>query len=511
MTARGPAHIGRPGFAGNSDIFFAAVALTRMPMLVTNPNLPDNPIAFANKAFCELTGYRPEEIVGRNCRFLQGPDTDRAMIGRVRDALARRTDIAVELLNYRRDGSPFWNALFVSPVFDQDGRLLYYFASQLDVTRRRDAELALAQAQRLEGLGSLAGGVAHEFNNLLTVIRGNLEPLLATADGDDRVAKRLMRVQQAAERAASLTHAMITFARRSRLEDQQLDLPEMLEEMSMTLRQVAGPRIDLSIDTAQAGSAPYVMADAEQLRTALTNILLNAREAVEERGSVEIAVRERAVAGRPTELVLTVADNGRGMAPAVTARAIDPFFTTKPPGAGAGLGLSMVYGFMRQTGGRLDLDSREGQGTTVTLAFPAQSGPAEEVPRARGRETVLVVDDDIDLREQAATLLRDLGYDVLTAATPTAALSLLHQGVTIDLLLTDRIMPEMTGDTLREHARAKCPDLPVLIATGYPAQGDADAPVLSKPYALATLATRVRDTLDRDRPRRSPPVPPSEG
>ena len=511
MTARGPAHIDRPGFAGNSDIFFAAVALTRMPMLVTNPNLPDNPIAFANKAFCELTGYRPEEIVGRNCRFLQGPDTDRGTIARVRDALARRTDIAVEVLNYRRDGSPFWNALFVSPVFDHDGRLLYYFASQLDVTRRRDAELSVAQAQRLEGLGSLAGGVAHEFNNLLTVIRGNLEPLLAEAEGDDRLARRLTRVQQAAERAASLTHAMITFARRSRLEDQRLDLPEMLDDIGPLLRQVAGPRIDLSIDTTQAGEAPYVMADAEQLRTALTNILLNAREAAGERGSVEIAVRERALAGRSAELVLTVADDGRGMAPAVAARAMDPFFTTKPPGAGAGLGLSMVYGFMRQTGGRLDLDSHEGQGTTVTLVFPAQATAPDDVPRARGRETVLVVDDDIDLREQAATLLRDLGYDVLTAATPTAALSLLHQGVTIDLLLTDRIMPEMTGDVLRDHARAKRPDLPVLISTGFPAEGEGDAPVLRKPYALATLATRVRDALDASRPRRSPPVPPAEG
>ena len=211
-----------PGFAGNSDIFFAAVALTRMPMIVTNPNLPDNPIAFGNQAFCELTGYAPEEIIGRNCRFLQGEDTDQATIERVRQALRRRTDIAVALLNYRRDGTPFWNALFISPVFAPDGSLMYFFASQLDVTRRRDAERALAQAQRLEGLGSLAGGMAHEFNNLLTVIRGNLEPLLAgpEQDTDRRLGERLLRVRAAAERATTLTHAMISFARRSRLEFQ---------------------------------------------------------------------------------------------------------------------------------------------------------------------------------------------------------------------------------------------------------------------------------------------------
>jgi PAS domain S-box-containing protein len=488
-----------PGFAGNSDIFFAAVALTRMPMIVSNPNLPDNPVAFANKAFCELTGYAPEHIIGRNCRFLQGEETDRATIARVRQALLRRTDIAVEVLNYRRDGTPFWNALFISPVFAPDGGLLYFFASQLDVTRRRDAERALAQAQRLEGLGSLAGGMAHEFNNLLTVIRGNLEPLLAAGDAetrDHRLGERLVRVRDAAERAATLTNAMITFARRSRLEDQRLDLVALLARQEPSLRTLLGPQIALAIDTSAAGAAPEVLADPEQLQTAVTNILLNAREAIAASGRVLIELRERrSAAGLPAELVLTVQDDGCGMSPAIAARALDPFFTTKPPGAGAGLGLSMAYGFMRQTGGRLELQSREGQGTAVRLVFPIKPALGAHTPPARPGERIMVVDDDLDLREQAATILGELGYQVLVAATPIAALSALHAGAEVDLLLTDLAMPEMDGESLARHARVLRPRLRVLMTTGFPPAQDSHK-VVPKPYGLAMLAARVRETLD---------------
>jgi CheY-like chemotaxis protein/two-component sensor histidine kinase len=289
---------------------------------------------------------------------------------------------------------------------------------------------------------------------------------------------------------------MITFARRSRLEDQRLDLVALLARLEPILRQLAGPQIDLAIDTSGAGDAPVALADPEQLQTALTNILLNAREATGAHGRVLIELRERrSAAGAPAELVLTVQDDGCGMSPAIAARALDPFFTTKPPGAGAGLGLSMAYGFMRQTGGRLELQSRERHGTTVRLVFPVKPALAAAVPLARPGERVMVVDDDLDLREQAATMLRDLGYQVTVAATPMAALSALHAGTEIDLLLTDLVMPEMDGDALARHARAVRPRLRVLMTTGFPPAQDSH-PVVPKPYALATLAARVRQTLD---------------
>ncbi len=177
----------------HSDIFFAAVETTRMPMTVTDPYLPDNPIIFANNAFIHMTGYAREEIVGRNCRFLQGPETDQAVLQEVREAIAGKREFAAEILNYRKNGSTFWNALFISPVFDRTGKLLYFFGSQLDVSRRRDAEDALRQSQKMEALGQLTGGIAHDFNNLLQVIVGFMDSLTPRAErlGEERMARQL--------------------------------------------------------------------------------------------------------------------------------------------------------------------------------------------------------------------------------------------------------------------------------------------------------------------------------
>ncbi len=483
------------GNAGDSDVFFVAVALTRMPMTVSDPNLPDNPIVFANAAFCELTGYPPAELVGRNCRILQGPDTDPAAVARIRDAIHRRVNLTVELLNYRKDGTPFWNAIFVSPVFRTDGSLRYFFASQVDVTGRRDAERALEQAHRLEGLGGLAGGVAHEFNNLLTVIQGNLEPLLREA-ADPKIARRLQRLHAAAERATVLTRSMISFARRQRLEHQPIDLAQAIIDLRPVLSQAAGPENRLVLDI-EAGRA-QVEADPEQLRTALLNVITNAREAMPAGGAVTIKTgTRRSHLGRATETVLLVRDEGRGMAPSVARRAMDPFFTTKPAGTGSGLGLSMVYGFMRQTGGRIELESHEGEGTTVRLVFSSPDAPDEGMPGAKTGEKVLVVDDDLGLREDAAAILRRLGYEVLTAASPATALQSLSEHPDTCAMITDVVMPGMSGPDLVDRAREIDPGLAVLLTTGFPDKEIES--VLIKPYTSSALASRLRETLDRPR------------
>ena len=178
-----------PAQAG-SDIFFAAVKTTRMPMVVTDPHRDDNPIIFCNEAFSFMSGYSQDEILGRNCRFLQGPETDRNAVAEVRAAITKREEVSVEILNYRKNGSTFWNALFVSPVYGDDGELRYFFASQLDISRRREAEEALHQAQRMEAVGKLTGGIAHDFNNLLQVIQGYADILDARIDANDRAARR---------------------------------------------------------------------------------------------------------------------------------------------------------------------------------------------------------------------------------------------------------------------------------------------------------------------------------
>lgn len=489
---RNSPRVGAPGFVGNADIFFAAVALTRMPMLVTDPNQPDNPVAFANRAFCTMTGYSEEEVVGRNCRFLQGPDTDRAIVARVRAAVAERRDVAVELLNYRRDGTPFWNALFVSPVFAPDGRLQYFFASQLDVTRRREAERALTQARQMDGLGALAGGVAHEFNNLLTVMRGNLEPLLRDAR-DERAAARLGRVRDAAERAALLTRSMVSFARRQRLDDQRLELGGFLRGLRAEFARLVAPDCVLELDLPDA-PAP-VRADPDQLRTALVNILANARDASSAGGTIRMGVAQRPTDGaRPAQVELWVADSGSGMPAHVAARAMDPFFTTKQPGEGAGLGLSMAYGFMRQSGGRLELSSRLGEGTLVSLVFPGRPALPATLPRGRAGETVLVAEPDAESRLLAMSVLEDLGYAVQGCETAEEAMALVEREGGFGVLLADIHLLDAAGVNVAIRALAAQPGLAVLFSAGTPIEG---RDTLGKPFAQSELAWRVRDALDR--------------
>ncbi|MBV9656340.1 MAG: PAS domain-containing protein [Acetobacteraceae bacterium] len=480
------------GSAGDSGIFFVAVALTRMPMMVSDPNRPDCPIVFANEAFCALTGYSPQELVGRNCRILQGPDTDHAAVGRIREAVARRETVCEELLNYRKDGTPFWNALFISPVFEQGGALRYLFGAQVDVSRRHDTERALEQARRLESVGSLAGGIAHEFNNLLTVIQGNLEPLLASGT-DPMTKRRLGRLQVAAERAATLTRSMIGFARQQRLQQQTIELRRALEHLQPILAEAAGAANSLLLDLETEEAT--IEADPAQLRTVLLDIVTNAKEALAAPGTITLGVRtRRSRAGEPVETVLTIRDNGAGMTPEVARSALDPFFSTKPPGSGTGLGLSTAYGFMRQSGGRLELQSRPGGGTTIGLAFPSRL-PA---PQADGTACrVLVADGDLGLREDAAKILRGLGYDVVAAASPGAALRMLADDPAIRAIVVEMALPGMSGLDLARRARRSHPALAVLLTTASPL-GEGDG-VLRKPYTRSALASRLREALEESR------------
>ncbi|MGX9962904.1 histidine kinase famiy protein [Roseomonas sp. F4] len=511
---------------GREDVFFAAIEMTRMPMIVTDPGQPDNPIVFANPAFQQLSGYTAEELLGQNCRFMQGPGTDMATVKLLRDAIAARTDIAVEVLNYRKDGTPFWNALFVSPVFGSDGGLLYYFGSQLDVTRRREAEEALRRTQRMEALGQLTGGVAHDFNNLLQVLVGSLELLrpLVDASGNPRVQRRHEGALEAARRGANLTRQLLAFARRQRLEGQPTDVNESLRDLSDLLARALGG-LPLRLDLAE--SLPPVKLDAGQLEAALVNLLMNASAATQGPGEVLIATCHGHLAPEDPEagqapdgyVELAVTDAGTGIPAAILDRVTEPFFTTRDVGQGSGLGLAQVYGFVRQSGGHLRIESAEGVGTTVRLRFPALPADVEvptPTPRAapeqgaepQGQgEHVLVVDDNAEVLDLAATLLSDLGYQVETAIDGPSALRLLSDPAKhYDLLFSDVVMPGgVNGITLASEARQMRPSLRVLLSTGFVDPRDEAAstgvrphgfPVMQKPYRRSEVARRIRRALD---------------
>ncbi len=533
-------------------VFFAAVEMTRMPMILTDPRRPDNPIVFANKAFLDLTGYEEAEVVGRNCRFLQGARTDQEHVRQLRNAVAAHQPISLEILNYKRDGTPFWNAVFIGPVHNTDGELLYFFASQLDVSRRRESEEGLHQAQKMEAVGQLTAGLAHDFNNLLMAITGNVERVLARLESPD-LKRRLEAAQVAADRAAHLTRQLLAFARKTALDPRPVDLSEAVAGFADILDTTVGSAVELQLSLRR--KLPACLVDQTHLETALLNAVANARDAMPEGGTVTISTGRLHLDGDAARelpsgdyVVLEVRDEGLGMPPAVAARAVEPFFTTKGSGKGTGLGLAMVHGFLQQSHGRLEINSEVGRGTTVRMILPvhaeaALEGAPERPPEAAGAKAVLTtaaaavgqarvarraeqeragpgqpgpatppgggavilaVEDNEDVLALAREHLTELGYHVIAATSGEEALAALDQVENrVDLLFTDLVMPgSVNGLALAQALQARAPHVPVLLTTGYNeelARG-ARVPgmdVLVKPYRRAELADRVRAALGR--------------
>lgn len=516
--------ITEPGLNDRGNVFFAAIEMTRMPMILTDPNQPDNPIVFANKAFLDLTLYEESEVVGRNCRFLQGAQTDREQVAELRRAIQNRESIAIEILNYRRDGSPFWNAVFIGPVFNVSGELLYFFASQLDVSRRRETEQFLRQAQKMEAIGQLTAGLAHDFNNLLQVVSGSLE-LTAHRVSDAKALRHIQNAQSAADKGAKLTGQLLAFARKTRLAPRSVDVSECIQGFVNVIESAIGKDVELHLSFRR--NLPKVHLDADQFEMAILNVVMNARDASPSGGLITIATSKVHLNGdaKSRELLpgdyiaVEVKDEGTGMPPHVVQRATEPFFTTKPTGQGTGLGLAMASGFVQQSRGRLEIDSKLGSGTTIRMLFPISLQAEEEdhpaafqVERPRGDspengggEHILLVEDSSEVLALAKEILEMAGYRVTTATSGDEGLKKLveHQATDrFDLLFTDLVMPgSLNGILLAQEATKLDPGIAILMATGYNEELVADGPsdigqdVLGKPYRRTELLDRVRQAL----------------
>jgi signal transduction histidine kinase len=377
--------------------------------------------------------------------------------------------------------------------------------------RTREREQALAQVhemQKMESLGQLTGGVAHDFNNLLMVVLGNLE-LLRKRVGEESPAVRLIDgATQAAERGANLTKRMLAFARRQTLKPETVDVARLFDGMREMMCRTLGPTIQISTDFQT--ELPGIRVDPNQLELALLNLALNARDAMPVGGRLGITARRMPAEAGPSQLnpgdyvCVAVEDSGSGMDETTLRRATEPFFTTKEAGKGTGLGLSMVHGLAAQSGGSLRIKSRMGTGTTVELWLPVSDRPAQELDRPGAAAVngiscrVLLVDDDPLITEATAELLRDLGHIVVEAGTAQQGLELLERGLQVDLVLTDHAMPAMTGTELARRIRARWPDLPIILATGYadlPNGEDPGLPRLSKPYQQEELAVMIARAL----------------
>ncbi len=388
------------------------------------------------------------------------------------------------------------------------------------INLRETAEEHLRQVQKMEAIGQLTGGIAHDFNNMLGVISGSLDlSLRRIKKGDFTVERYMEAALKAADRAAALTHRLLAFARQQPLAPQPLDANKMIATMSDLLRSTLGEHI--SIETVSAAGLWRVKVDALQLENAILNIAINARDAMRDGGRLTIetanAYLDEAYCRQHREVMpgqyvmVAITDTGMGMKPEVAARVFEPFFTTKPEGVGTGLGLSQVYGFVKQSRGHIKIYSELGDGTTVKIYLPRLMGDAPEspaamaspLPRARGTETILVVEDDPLMRRLTTEALRELGYEVIACEKAADALNILDHNNGIALLLTDVVMPEMNGKKLADEAQRRRPSLKVIFTTGYTPNAvvhsgvlDPGVHFLAKPFTLDQLAAKVRGLLD---------------
>ena len=431
-------------------------------------------------------------------------------------------DLALVPLYGRHETLGFLLALATEPGSLDEGKVnfLQSIAALLaSAVQRSRTEEQLAHAQRLDAIGQLTGGVAHDFNNLLTVVSGNLQLLEAELSGRPALREVIDSALRAVDRGSHLTRRLLTFARRQPLQPRPVVPQPLMHELGSMLRRTLGEAILVQIDC--AADVPDVYADPNELDTALVNLALNARDAMPRGGQLGISAREIAfdTADNPWKLppgryvVFAVSDTGTGMPPDVLAHAFEPFFTTKGPGKGSGLGLSMVYGFATQSGGDIAIDSRLGYGTRVELVLPAASPDlepagdmrAEPTGQAKTHETILVVEDETDVRTVAARFLGAVGYHVITAASASEALELLIANTDVDLLFSDVVLGSgMDGVELAREARRIRPELPILLTSGYRGPDDRRRSeksaetfdLLGKPYRREQLVGAVRRALE---------------
>ncbi len=483
---------------------------------------PDGRIVSWNAGARRIKGYSSEDIIGEHfSRFYTEEDRLAGEPQRGLDIAIRDGRFEKEGWRVRKDGTRFWASAVIDVIRDDQGRLLGFAKVTRDISEKMETQRALeqareelAQAQKMEALGQLTGGIAHDFNNLLMAVLGSLEIIRKRLPYDPAITPLIDNATQGAQRGAALTQRMLAFARRQELRLEPVDLKQLLQGMIDLLLRSLGRTTPVIVDMPE--DLPPISSDPNQLETAIINLALNARDAMPRGGRIVIAAREAVVpagASGPVPpgryLCLSVSDSGEGMDAKTLLQATTPFFTTKGVGKGTGLGLAMVLGLTEQSGGKLVLKSRKGEGTTAELWFPVQQQPAsrtkqQEQPIIVGPAenearplTILAVDDDGLVLVNTRLMLQDLGHRVLEASSGAEALAILRrEGV--DLIISDHVMPRMTGSELAEVIHSEWPHLPVILATGYaelPAGASEALPRLAKPFSQNQLADVIARTM----------------
>ena len=483
---------------------------------------PEGHVSNWNPGAQRIKGYTEDEILGEHfSRFYTEEDRAAGLPQRVLEIAKRDGRFEAEGWRVRKDGTRFWANVVIDPIYSDTKRLIGFAKITRDITERRNAQEALAQAQaalfqsqKMETVGQLTGGIAHDFNNLLTIIVNNLDLLTRSVSGAREV-RLIESAQRAAERGAQLTQQLLAFSRRQPLQPALHNPNTLIKGFEAVLRRACGETVKL--DLTLPAQVSTINVDGAQFEAALLNLVVNARDAMPNGGELTIAIGETELdedrakiwnVSAGSYVVITVEDTGVGMTPEVASRVFEPFFTTKEVGKGTGLGLSQVYGFITQSGGHIKVDSIPGEGTTITMFLPAHgdSEPSNEEdsadpyrPSRDSNGTVLIVEDEPAVLDVATEIFVSLGYDVLTAQDAPHAIEILAGDAPIDVLFSDVIMPNgMNGVELSRKAREMRPGIKVLLASGYPmsalpAEGlDQGISFISKPYRWTELADKLR-------------------
>jgi PAS domain S-box-containing protein len=483
----------------------------------------DNKVLFWNRGAEHMYGWTRADAVGRPLEQLSYDDP--APLRAITTTVLRSGEWSGEVSQHRKDGTRLVVEARCSLMRDKDGKPRAILSINTDISKRLSVEEQLRQAQRLEAVGQLTGGVAHDFNNLLTVILGNAEILSDRLAEDKNLHTLAEMTKTAAQRGADLTHRLLAFARRQALEPKVVKVNSLLRGMDGLLRRTLSEEIE--IEFVQGGGLWNALVDPSQLETAVLNLYINARDAMPDGGRLTIETANTSLDQnyaewnaevRPGQYVMiAISDTGTGMPPEVISRAFEPFFTTKEVGKGSGLGLSMVFGFAKQSGGHVKIYSELNQGTTVKLYLPRAledeertSPEAKKFGPPRGSEKILLVEDDDLVRDHVVLQLRSLGYEVISTRDGPEALDTLKRIPDFDLLFTDVVMPGgLNGRQLAEKARELRPELPVLFTSGYTENAiahhgrlDHGVHLLNKPYRREELAAKVRLGLEGNKAHR---------
>jgi two-component system cell cycle sensor histidine kinase/response regulator CckA len=475
-------------------------------------------IQFANPAFERSTGYNREEAIGQSLRILKSGEHDELFYRNLWDTISGGRTWEGRMVNRRKDGNLYTEETTISPVRDPSGRIVNYVAVKRDITEHLRLTAQFQQTQKMEAIGQLAGGVAHDYNNMLSVILGYTELALRNADPAQKLHTYLEEIYKATIRSTDITRQLLAFARKQTINPIMLDLNQNVESMLKMLRRLIGENIDL-VWLPRVGLHPVKM-DPAQIGQIMANLCVNARDAIADIGRLSIetenvvidaiycAHHTEAVAGE--YVLLAVSDDGCGMDKETIEHIFEPFFTSKDVGKGTGLGLSTVYGIVKQNNGFINVYSESGLGTTFRIYLPRYAGQAvhtqqeitTEIPLSRG-ETVLMVEDESALLTMAKVMLEELGYLTLTAGSPdeAIALALKHSGK-INILITDVVMPKMNGRDLAQRLLPLYPGMKILFMSGYTTNVIAHRGVLNegvnfiqKPFSMNDLAIKVRDAL----------------